>query len=200
LTEIRAFIAIELPNELRLKLARLVSELRKSGPPGVKWVNPDGIHLTLKFLGGVPAEKLPRITQAIESSTNGTAPIPLRTEGLGAFPNTRRPQVVWVGVSGDMTRLTALQKRIDSNLTPLGFTPEARPFTAHLTLARMREQVTPEEREKLGRLLVASHFEASAFIVEGVSLMRSELRKEGAVYTRLSLSQLASERTGRGVT
>lgn len=198
--EIRAFIAIELPEELRLKLGRLVSDLKKSGPSGIKWVNPNGIHLTLKFLGSVPAEKLPRITQAIESAANGTQAIPLRADGLGAFPNTRRPQIVWVGISGDTTRLATLQKRIDSNLIPLGFTPEARPFTAHLTLARMREQMTPEERERLGRLLVASRFEASAFTADGVSLMRSELRREGAVYTRLSLSQLASEESGRSIT
>ncbi len=190
MTEIRAFIAIELPEALRLKLARLTAELRQAGPPEVKWVNPDGIHLTLKFLGCIPADTVPRITQAINESVRDIAPIPLKAEGLGVFPHPRRPQVVSVGVSGDVERLAGLEKRIETRLTPLGFAPESRPFTAHLTLARAKDQMTPEERERLGQLVMTARFAATPFTADGVSLMRSELRRDGAIYTRLSFSRL----------
>ncbi len=194
MTEVRAFIAIELPEALRLKISRLETELREAAPPDTKWVNPNGIHLTLKFLGSIPEDRVPRIIQAIEGATKGISPISLRAEGLGVFPNLKRSQVVWVGVAGELERLIGLQKRIDASLAPLGFAPESRPFTAHLTLARARDQMPPQDRERLGRLVINSCFEATAFTANGVSLMRSELRRDGAVYTRLNLSRLTSSK------
>jgi len=190
MNEVRAFIAIELPEALKQRLEELVNRLRNQGPPGVKWVKPDGIHLTIKFLGNVPPDSLAGISGAVAESAKGIAPICLRAENLGVFPNPRRTQVIWVGVGGEVDRLISLQKRLETNLARLGFTPEARPFSPHLTLARLGDRMPPEERERLGKFITTCRFEAAAFTADGLSLMRSELRRDGAIYSRLSLITL----------
>ncbi|MBM3132253.1 MAG: RNA 2',3'-cyclic phosphodiesterase, partial [Chloroflexi bacterium] len=132
--EVRAFIAVELPAELKSELSRLIAKLRPGHERSVKWVDPEGIHLTLKFLGNVSTEKIVDITQAIESASTNVRPFSLEMDGLGAFPNLKLPRVAWVGVSGDIRIVTGLQKKIDESLVPLGFSPEAKAFSPHLTL------------------------------------------------------------------
>jgi RNA 2',3'-cyclic 3'-phosphodiesterase len=187
---IRTFIAIELPDEVRQKLSQLQTGLKSGGQPAVRWVNPNSIHLTLQFLGNVAVNRVAEITRAIEEATNGISPFSIEVKGTGVFPNARRTRVAWVGLSGDMEKLLLLQKRIESNLEKLGFVPEARDFTPHLTLARVNEQATPQEREKFGELVTGTKFEAGIINVGGVSLMRSQLSRGGAVYTRLSFVKL----------
>jgi len=189
--QVRSFIAIELPEEIKSGLARLQARLKTGQPPSVKWVNPNSIHLTLKFLGNVAIDQIDGITRAMEAAARGTAPFHLEVRELGVFPNMRRVQVVWVGMSGDLARLGRLQQRIESNLEPLGFTPEARKFTPHLTLARLREQATPDERESLGQLIAGTGFEvAPDFTVDAVNLIKSQLTREGAIYHRISSVKL----------
>jgi len=189
--QVRSFIAIELPDEVKSGLADLQARLKTGQPPSVKWVNPNSIHLTLKFLGNVAADQIDGITRAMEAAARGTAPFPLEVRELGVFPTLRRVQVVWVGMSGDLARLGRLQQRIESNLGPLGFTPEARKFTPHLTLARLREQATPDERQSLGQLIARTGFTAApGFTVDAVNLIKSQLTREGAIYHRLSSVKL----------
>ena len=189
--KIRSFIAVELPRELRLALGELQDRLKSREPSPVKWVVPDGIHLTLKFLGGVEPDRLGAITGAMQSAAQGIPPFHLEVKDLGAFPNLKRVQVVWVGVTGELDKLSELHERLESKLKPLGFTPEARPFSAHLTLARLRRQVSPGEQERLGQLIASTGFAAACrFEVEAVSLMKSELTREGAIYHRLSSAVL----------
>jgi 2'-5' RNA ligase len=100
-------------------------------------------------------------------------------------------QVIWVGVSGDLDKLIQLQKRLETNLARLGFAPEARAFTPHLTLARVREQASADERQKLGELVAGTRFEAGYGLpVEAISLMRSQLTRAGAIYSQLSSIKL----------
>ena len=187
----RSFIAIELPNELKLRLTQLETELKRDEPPGVKWVNPDSIHLTLKFLGNIAIDMTVAITRAMEESARGITPFRLRAKGLGVFPNLKRAQVAWVGINGEVDRLSHLQGRLESNLTPLGFTPESRAFTPHLTLARLRNSASPDERQRFGQLIAGTKFEAAyTFQVNAVSLMRSQLTREGAIYSRISSVEL----------
>ncbi|MBA7608372.1 RNA 2',3'-cyclic phosphodiesterase [subsurface metagenome] len=189
--QIRSFIAIELPDELKLELIQLEARLKLGKQPWVKWVNPYSIHLTLKFLGNIAVDRTGEITRAIEAAVQGISPFHLEVKELGVFPNLRRVQVAWVGISGDVDKLSQLQKRIETTLTPLGFAPESRAFTPHLTLARLRDQASLDERQRFGQLIANAKFEAAYTIeVDAISLMRSQLTREGAIYSRISLVEL----------
>ena len=189
--QIRSFIAIELPDELKLGLTQLEARLKLDKQPWVKWVNPYSIHLTLKFLGNIAVDRTGEITRAIEAAVQGISPFHLEVKELGVFPNLRRVQVAWVGISGDVDKLSQLQKRIETTLTPLGFAPESRAFTPHLTLARLRDQASLDERQRFGQLIANAKFEAAYTIeVDAISLMRSQLTREGAIYSRISLVEL----------
>ena len=188
--QIRSFIAIELPDELKLKLGQLKARLQSGEQSPVKWVDPDSIHLTLKFLGNIASDRIGEITGALEQAARTVPPFRLEVKDLGAFPNLKRVQVVWVGISGQMDKLGQLQQGIESNLAQLGFTSESRPFTPHLTLARLRDRVPLEERQRFGQLIGETTFEAGTIKVDAVSLMRSQLTREGAIYNRISSASL----------
>ena len=189
--QIRSFIAIELPDEVKQALVQLQAQLKTGKQPPVKWVDPYSVHLTLKFLGNIAVAKTGEITAAIEKAAQGMSPFQLEVKELGVFPNFKRVRVVWVGVSGEIAQLSQLQKRIESNLAPLGFAPESRPFTPHLTLARVREQASPGEQQSLGQLIASTRFEAVyRFSVDSINLMRSQLTSEGAIYSRISTIKL----------
>jgi 2'-5' RNA ligase len=186
--QIRSFIAIELPEEVRRGLAKLRSEMERAEHRFVKWVDSEGIHLTLKFLGNVPFKQVAEVTKAIEAAAQGVPPFHLEISGLGAFPNLKQPRVLWVGIGGEIDTLLRLQQNIDSALASLGFAKEERPFMPHLTLARVRQGASPMERKNFGELAMSASFEASYPIdAKAVSLMRSQLTPEGAIYTRLSM-------------
>jgi 2'-5' RNA ligase len=191
LEQIRSFIAIELPDDLKSLLDRLEMQLKADEQPWVKWVRPDSIHLTLKFLGSIPVNKTIEITEALEEASRGIPPIHLKVEGLGVFPNPRMVQVAWVGVSGEVEKLKLLQRHIDARLSRLGFAPESRPFTPHLTMARLSSRVLPDERSRFGQLITITKFAACPVEVNNVSLMKSQLSREGAIYSRISLTKLA---------
>jgi 2'-5' RNA ligase len=189
--KIRSFIAIELPGELKQALAELQRKFKSAGNLPVKWVDPGNIHLTLKFLGDIDAASVDNITTAIEQAVKDFTPFNIEVRGLGVFPNINRIQVVWVGLYGDLEKLGQLQKHIETNLESLGFPPENRPFTPHLTLARVRDYARPEERQKLGQLISTASLEGKYIInVTSVNLMRSELTREGPIYGKLSTATL----------
>jgi 2'-5' RNA ligase len=189
--QVRSFIAIELPDELKEGLSKLQSNLKRGNQYGVKWVNPYSIHLTLKFLGDVTANRLDEIMMAMEEAAQGIPPFHLEVSGPGVFPDPKRVQVAWVGLKGDLDQLGQLQKRIDVNLAQLGFEPERRAFTPHLTLARLRSEVLPVERQRFGQLIVETKFELNYHVeVESINLMRSQLTREGAIYTRIGSVKL----------
>ncbi|MFC2001642.1 RNA 2',3'-cyclic phosphodiesterase [Chloroflexota bacterium] len=189
--QIRSFIAIELPNEVKSALTRLQTQLKLGNPPSIKWVDPNSIHLTLKFLGNIGIDKIDEITRTIETATQGASPFHLEVKDLGVFPNLKRVQVAWVGISGEVERLGHLQQRLESSLAPLGFTPESRPFTPHMTLARLRDRASPDERQNFGQLIAGTRFEAVySFNADAINLMRSQLTREGAIYSRISSIKL----------
>jgi len=188
---VRCFIAISLPDEVKAGLKELQVQLKSGHQTSIKWVDPYSVHLTLKFLGGVDGDKISPITAAMAEAVKGVPPFSLKVEDLGAFPNLRRVQVVWVGVSGEVNKLAHLQQRLESNLEGLGFAPEKRRFTPHLTLARVRDRASADEREALGQIISGTKFEAAgSFPVEAVNLMKSQLTREGALYSRISTAGL----------
>jgi 2'-5' RNA ligase len=191
--QIRSFIAIELPKELKQELAQLETQLKVDRQPWVKWVRPDSIHLTLKFLGNIAVDTTTAITEAIEASVRGIKPFRLKVKELGVFANLKRVQVAWVGISGEVDKLTQLQKHLESNLSPLGFAPESRSFIPHLTLARLSERASLSERESFGKLIASTKFGVGDIKVKDISLMKSQLTRAGAIYTRISLVSLEQD-------
>jgi 2'-5' RNA ligase len=186
--KIRTFIAIELDESIKEGLTRLQEGLKGEAPQGsVRWVRPAGIHLTLKFLGDVPADQIGEITRALERSCQGFAPFSLACGGLGCFPNLKRPRVVWVGVHEETGTLPQLQKAIEANVAPLGYPTEKRKFSPHLTLGRVQRRVSSGDLRRLGEQVGASGIGTLGQMeVRSVNLMRSDLRPSGAVYTRLA--------------
>lgn len=185
--QVRSFIAIELPDELRLGLSQLQARLKSAGQPWVKWVDPSSIHLTLKFLGNIAVGRIGEITKAMEEATKGIPPFHLEVKGLGVFPNLRRVQVAWVGLSGEIDKLARLQQRIDESLARLSFARESRPFAPHLTLARVRDRASSEERQKFGQVIANTAVEVNYSVeVNAINLMRSQLTREGAIYSLIS--------------
>jgi 2'-5' RNA ligase len=184
---IRSFIAVELPEAVKAGLQQLQTELTLPRYSFVKCVAPEGIHLTLKFLGNISAKNVTDITGVMEQASQGVNPFPLQLTEVGAFPNMSRPRVLWVGIKGEVDKLVDWQQRIDNGLVPLGFAKEARPFTPHLTLARVRENCSPADRLHLGETVARSHAEVDyKFTVTSLNLMRSQLFPTGAVYSSLA--------------
>jgi RNA 2',3'-cyclic 3'-phosphodiesterase len=187
---IRAFIAIELPPEVRRALGVTLNRLRRPDDRHVKWVDPAGIHITLIFLGNIRPDQVDPVTEVMRAAT-AIPPFELSLDQPGAFPNPHRVQIVWVGLKGDLTALGELQKRLASGLTPLGFAPENRPYRAHLTLARLRDTANPEARAEMGQRLSESGIvPAAALNVSAISLMQSHLTPQGARYHRLTSAPL----------
>jgi len=185
--QLRAFIAMELPVGLRKELARIQNTLKEEGPSPVKWVNPENIHLSLRFLGNIDGNVISKISGAIKEAAQGISPLHFELGGLGVFPDLRRVQVIWIGLDGDMERLSRLQKRIDMNLVSLGFMVESRPFKPHLTLARVSDRAASDERQGLGQLIISNQFkEDYRFNVDSIKLIKSHLTREGAIYSIIS--------------
>jgi 2'-5' RNA ligase len=192
---IRCFIAIDLDPEVRRRLGDVQDHLRAAlrGEP-LRWVRPDGVHLTLKFLGDQPADRIESIQQVLSDWASDVHPFDLRIAGAGAFPDVARPRVVWVGVHEASGKLPGWVDRLEAQLEPLGVRREGRPYQAHLTLARIKDRLTPEALHRLQEELGGFDEPAIATLrVEDVILFRSELRPTGAEY-----SALATLRLGRG--
>ena len=181
---IRAFIAVELPAELKRELAELEAQLKKNSPPVVKWVDPNNIHITLKFLGEISEDSIGELMLAVEEAAQEMQSFQLEIREVGAFPNLERPHVLWVGVKGELEKISQLQKKIESNTEQLGFRRESRAFSPHLTLGRVRDEARPNERHRLGKLLTDTAFTALHNVnVDAVHLMKSQLTPTGSIYT-----------------
>jgi len=192
---IRTFVAIELDDALKAAIRQVQDELKRAPVARIgRWVSPDGIHLTLKFLGDVSSGRVPEITQAIERGCRSSAPFPISLTRPGFFPNAHRLRVVWVGVDGDVETLLRLQRSVESELDAIGFPPERRGFQPHLTLARIRDYARPAEREEMAKRIGATQVdEAVSMLARQVHLIRSERRPTGAVYTHLAAAPLVHE-------
>lgn len=200
---IRTFVAIELPPEALGWCETAMERARQTLGPvasAVRWVNPAGIHLTLKFLGSVPAARLPVLVEQLRAALAGQEPFTLQIGALGVFPGPKAPRVIWLATLGELAALGACQQRVEAATVPLGYPTEARPFRPHLTLGRVRETATPEERAAIGALPAGWPAGTSPpLAVRRVSLMRSQLGPGGARYSRLAEIPLRSpETTGAG--
>jgi len=181
----RLFIAVEVSPAARAELVATQQRLRRGDAP-VKWVAPEALHLTLHFLGETDVALLPHLGAALGAALAGHAPIELRLDGAGAFPNLRRPSVVWASVGGDATALGQMQAALGAAIEALGLLRETRPFRAHLTLGRARREATPAQLERLGDAIRAlPPLAPVAWQVGRVALFRSQLRPAGPMYTEI---------------
>ena len=184
---LRLFVACELPADVRAALEAIQRELRARGGERLRYVRSQGIHVTLKFLGEVPRSRVAAIQEALATAVPALPGLRLRPAALGTFGGRQRLRVIWIGLEGDTQRLAELASRVEEALERLGFPRERRPFAAHLTLARVRESATPEERAGLAQAVEGCPLpDMPEFIVERVSLMQSTLEPGGAVYRRLA--------------
>ena len=184
---IRAFIAIPLPHPLLDRLSALQRQLESQIPSrSVRWVRAEGIHLTLKFLGDTPTEKLPDIKRALAAVARHAPACTFTVGELGCFPNPRRPRVVWVGVQEPTGRLAALQDAIEEVMAPLGYPPEGRGFTPHLTLGRLQRRASRSDVAQVGEIVARTTVNPLAEVTaDHFALIRSVLKPSGAEYTTL---------------
>ena len=186
---IRSFIAIELPEETRQSLTAIQEQLKQTGA-GVRWVKPGSIHLTLKFLGNIHPEQVDDIAVVAAQVVRNEPVLTLRAGGLGGFPNQRKPRVIWIGMEGEVQRLTRIQARVENALEPLGFVREKRVFQPHLTIGRVKD------RRRLQALIDAMATldmpPFNSFDADEIILYKSDLRPTGAIYTKLHRMPLAA--------
>ena len=185
---IRTFIAIELDEELSDNLGRLRDRLAGQVAPGsVRWVRPEGIHLTLKFLGDTPVDQVEKVQAALAQATAGVGPFSFSVTGLGCFPNTRQPRVVWVGIQELSGVLPRLRDAVEDHVAPLGFPTERRRFSPHLTLGRVQRRASKSEVREIGQVVASSTVGiVGEMTVTSVFYIKSDLKPSGAVYTTLS--------------
>jgi 2'-5' RNA ligase len=178
----RAFIAIDLPEIVRRFLAEVQEGLNLHGAP-IKWVRPENIHLTLKFLGDTDTAQTTAIVGAMTSAAKDCPGVSLTAKDIGVFPDLRRARVIWAGVKGQLDILINLQRTLDDYLAELGFPKERRNFSAHLTLGRVKGKIAPTRLK--AAIDGSKEFESEPFKVDRIVLFKSELKPAGAVYTQV---------------
>ena len=190
---LRLFVALDPPDSTRAALASLQDELRRSAGPHsreVKWVPAENLHLTLQFLGAVADEALPAVAAAVAAAAAASRPLDLSIQGAGAFPSPRRPRVLWAGLAGALEAAAALVRDLGARLAPLGFPPEARPWSAHLTLGRARD---PRGSPRLAPALLGLAAPPPApWRSAEVTLFRSHLSPRGPRYEPLARAPLGA--------
>jgi RNA 2',3'-cyclic 3'-phosphodiesterase len=182
----RLFIAISLPDDWKQILTQAEASIGWLGH-GVRWVEPHGMHLTLRFLGEVTEAQLPAVTSSITDACHGIVPFAMRIKGTGVFPHAKKPRIYWAGLEAPAVLLD-LQTRIEERMTNLGYEPDANPFRPHLTLARIKD---PMGKQRMTDALLDYKMESAPVMVSEILLIRSHLSSDGARYETLHRFPLA---------
>jgi 2'-5' RNA ligase len=192
---LRTFVAIDLDRELRYELERVQESLRQQvAPRSIRWVKPRAIHLTLKFLGDTPSDRVGAVKEALVQASLQVSPFTFRVKGLGCFPNTQRPRILWVGLEDPSGNLIRLRDAVEAQVAPLGFPTESRPFRPHLTLGRVQRHASKSEVIEAGAVVFNSPIRSiGEMAVTRVSHIRSDLKPGGPVYTTLAEAILARD-------
>jgi len=188
---LRAFIAIEIPGEIKKEIASQTVGLRQAAGRSVRWAAPENIHLTIKFLGEISSSSIDSLTQTLKTESSQHTPFEITARNLGTFPNLNRARIIWIGLDAPPA-LGKLQRDIEAAAARLGYPAEDKPFSAHLTIGRVREQISPAEAQSLHSALENAQIGMlGTFTAEFVHLFRSDLKPGGPVYTRLFTAALA---------
>ena len=180
--KIRTFVAIELPENVRSDIRKLQHAFT-SFRFDIRWVKPRNMHLTLKFLGDVDPVHVEAIKSVLKEIVAHTPVFELQPRGLGVFPNIRQPRILWTGIAGQCDVLRCLYRSVEMALKPLGFTPERRPFTGHLTIGRIKKRI--DSKRLADALQIYQGFVSDSFAVERLVLFKSDLKQDGPVYTKI---------------
>jgi 2'-5' RNA ligase len=190
-TALRLFVAIELPEVVRAALNDLQHDLQRDPALArLRWVRPDGIHLTLKFLGETPPERRAEIEGAVGRAVPGVPPFELHLGRLGTFGSPKSPRVLWVDIGGDVETLAKLHSQVEAELGPLGFPGEGCRFSPHLTLARVPPECAADAARPLADAVAGHDPPRGTIRAEALSLVKSDLGRSGAVYTQLFAAKL----------
>jgi 2'-5' RNA ligase len=188
----RTFVAIALPPPLTRKLADLRHKLPVGPARSVRWIPPDGIHLTLRFLGDIEPTRVSGVVERLKAAASQSGRFSLEPSSPGAFPPSGPPRIFWVGLAGELQRLNLLQGRIEGGLSTIGFEPDRRPFHPHLTVGRIstmaRSREAMDARSAYSRLEIEP---GQRFEVQSVTFFRSHLLEDGARYEVLATAELA---------
>jgi len=188
MTGIRCFVAAQLPISMREEIGRLGGRIATDG---LRLVRPELVHVTLKFLGDTSPSGIELIQAALEAETNQYTPFDVLLRGFGAFPNDRKPRVLWIGLIAPVT-LASLQHQLDVATARLGYSSEERTFSPHLTVGRVRPNIAVNGLQKIrDELEHTAVGELGSFSVDSVQLIKSELQPSGSVYTKLFSAALA---------
>lgn len=190
--KIRTFVCVELPDAERRRVGALQTDLKRHGAR-VSWGSPDTVHVTLAFLGDVDEERIPDVVAAVGEAASASTPLDLRIDGTGRFPPRGRPRVLWAGLGVDVAPLRALRERLVDALDRIGFPRDARPFAAHLTIGRVKDDRDPSLAAVVTALDAAALL-GEPFHVDEVVVMRSELDPRGARHTPLARLPLGAPR------
>lgn len=186
---LRTFIAIEVPEDIQASISEAVASLRTLLADSVKWVNPGNIHLTLKFLGDTPEDRIEEIKAAISRATKDTGTIHAEVKGTGAFPGHSRPSVLWVGLQCPPA-LSELKGRIERELSGLGFEADSRPFSPHLTIGRIRRGARIPKRRLSSEISDLEGIPLGSMDIREIILIKSDLKPGGPIYTKLYAAEL----------
>jgi 2'-5' RNA ligase len=183
---LRTFIAVELPAGIQNAISQSTAPLRNSLPKTlIRWVVPQNVHLTLKFLGDVSSTTLEHLVAALKVEAAVHEMFTMSVGGLGAFPNPRRARVIWVGLEAPPA-LEAIQRGVEAAAEKLGYSPEERPFSPHLTIGRVGQNVSASDLQRIRTALEATKVGVlGTFRVEAVHIFKSDLQPGGSVYTHL---------------
>lgn len=184
---VRLFVALNLSSTAQQAVQDTLEQIRGHFPSrSVRWIPPDKIHLTLKFLGDVPVSQIEAIQTALAQAVQAFATVEMDIRKLGCFPNVRRPRIIWLGVDDRSGHLPALRDSVEAAIAPLGYPTEKRPFTPHLTVGRLRRGLPSQELARIGQTLDELQVgDVGAWRAGAVNLMKSELHPDGARYTSL---------------
>lgn len=183
---LRLFVACEIPEDAKAGITEITRQLREHSGNDVRWIKADGVHVTLKFLGEVPEKKLPQIKLAIQEAVVGHSPFELEFSNIGVFGGREGLRIMWVGIAGDVLRLEALVRAMNAALAVVGFEPERRPFRPHLTLGRVRDEVATRRRAEIEVAVGKTKVPQVTWRTNQVSLMRSRITPQGAMYDVLA--------------
>lgn len=187
---LRAFIAIEIPEEIKKEIAAQTVELRRLLGHSVRWAAPENIHLTLKFLGEISSLNVDFLIQALKTEASQHPSFEITVGNLGAFPNPRHARIIWMGVDS-LPALDWLQHNIEAATMRLGYPAEDKPFSAHLTIGRVREKISPTEAHSVRKALENTNIGSlGTFAAKFVHLFRSDLQAGGPLYTCLFTAAL----------
>ena len=190
MSRLRAFIAVEIPLDIRQNIEHATSNLRRGTGSLIRWVAVENMHLTLKFLGDIPTANVEVLTQMIRAEADSFNCFDIHLTGIGSFPNPKRPRVIYIGIQAP-AELEAFQRQLESATRRLGYNSEERAFAPHLTIGRVRQNIPQDDQQKIRRALEASKIDSPGTAkVNSVHLYKSDLKPTGPVYTKLFSAHL----------